>query len=288
MDIRDKPVINHADVVGLNFMRDTQRYYFRRYHMNGLRSHVMEVLDPGDLDREIHGVLVDGVRRFPKARPIKMLRIFRQRFAGMDEVLAENRGLKLIQRYLGRAHLAVSNEFIVEYRPAGHCGDILLCGLQEYVDGVALDPWTHMGTAYTGFLVSQLMELGGAGNLGTVLRRNLEDFVDRLKRLILTARHVPDLAGVRNILVTPQGRVKLVDINNISAIARSGCLLTDDFGYPVCDKSVEALSLIEKNMLGRKIGPADPVYRDFLDPDRMKEVARLDRAFYEKTGRPQH
>ena len=44
-DIRDKPVIGHEDVVQLNFVRSPGSYLFRRHYKNGLRSHVMEVLE---------------------------------------------------------------------------------------------------------------------------------------------------------------------------------------------------------------------------------------------------
>jgi hypothetical protein len=87
--------------------------------------------------------------------------------------------------------------------------------------------------------------------------------------------YVPDLAGNCNILVTCEGHVKLVDINNISYISSDGCILMDDFNYPVCDKSIEALSLIELNLLGQKIEKNDPVYKNSLNPERLREVNRL-------------
>jgi hypothetical protein len=54
----------------------------------------------------------------------------------------------------------------------------------------------------------------------------------------------------------------------------------DDRGYPVCDKSIEALSLLERNLLNRSIDPGEAVYRKFLDPKRMKDVRDLESAFY--------
>jgi hypothetical protein len=102
--------------------------------------------------------------------------------------------------------------------------------------------------------------------------------------MILEASYVPDLAGVRNILATCEGRVKLVDINNISVVEAGECPLIDDFDYPVCDKSIEALSMIEKKILGRRIDPLDPVYRKFLEPDRLREVERLHRKFIANSG----
>jgi hypothetical protein len=54
----------------------------------------------------------------------------------------------------------------------------------------------------------------------------------------------------------------------------------DDKGYPVCDKSVEALSLIETKLLGRPIDGNDMLYRTFLDPGRKRAVAIKEEVFY--------
>ncbi len=93
------------------------------------------------------------------------------------------------------------------------------------------------------------------------------------------ANHIPDLAGIGNILATAEGQVKLVDINNISRVWFDHHIRVDDKGYPVCDKSIEALSLLEKHCIGRVDFKNDPVYQIFLDPQRMREVRSLERAF---------
>jgi hypothetical protein len=286
-DIRDKSCIRHEDVVSLNFIMDTDDYVFRRYHLNGLRSHIMEVLASKEVEKENHGVYVDAILRFPIAKPIKMLRIFRKRFSGVEEILDEIRRFQIVEQYLTSLHLAMSEEFIVDYR-FGKKQDILLCGLQEFVEGECLDPWSLQKTNYLENLSDKLMERTGEGrelsksDLLLRIEKNAESFVTRMKKMIREGCYVPDLAGNCNILVTCEGYVKLVDINNISYISSDGCILMDDFNYPVCDKSIEALSLIELNLLGHKIEKNDPVYKSSLNPERLREVNRLAIQFYHR------
>jgi hypothetical protein len=96
--------------------------------------------------------------------------------------------------------------------------------------------------------------------------------------MITEANIVPDLAGVGNLILTRSCHFKLVDINNISRVFFDSSVRLDDKGYPVCDKSIEALSLIEQKVLHRSIEIDDPVYKNFLDPLRMKDVRALVRA----------
>jgi hypothetical protein len=279
-DIRDKSIIRHEDVIALNFIRDTGNYVFRRHHLNGLRSHIMEVLPVEDVKKETQGVTVNGIQRFPMAKPVKMLRIFRKRFSGFEEILDEIRRFQIVGQYLSSIHLAMSEEFIVDYR-MGWNRDILLCGLQEYVEGECLDPWTVQKNNCLENLAEKLAESPGRrefiakSKLIRRIEKSVESFVIQVKKMIREARCVPDLAGNRNILVTREGHVKLVDINNISYISTDGCVLMDDFNYPVCDKSIEALSLIEQKLLGRRIEKTDPVYISFLNPERLREIDRL-------------
>ena len=51
-DIRDKPNIRSEDITGLNFIRDSGTYLFRKHYRQGLRSHIMEVLDSNDIWKE--------------------------------------------------------------------------------------------------------------------------------------------------------------------------------------------------------------------------------------------
>mgnify|MGYP001817989477 CR=1 FL=1 len=111
-DVREKASLSHHEVVGLNFVRKPGTYVFRRHYKQGLRSHVMEVLQRDDVERERTGVVIEGVRWFPKARPIKMLRIFRAKFNGLDQALEEVKRVKIIEKYLAPDHVASSDEFL--------------------------------------------------------------------------------------------------------------------------------------------------------------------------------
>ena len=82
-----------------------------------------------------------------------------------------------------------------------------------------------------------------------------------------------------NILFTSSATIHLVDINNISRISSKDTIPIDDKGYPACDKSIEALSLLEKGVLGRPIDMQDGVYHFFLNPDRMQRVREIEKKF---------
>ena len=58
-DIRDRPHLNHDDIVGLNFIRNPGFYFYRRHYRAGLRSHIMEVLNPEFLQKEKDFYLLD-------------------------------------------------------------------------------------------------------------------------------------------------------------------------------------------------------------------------------------
>ncbi len=273
VDLRDKPFIEHADVVRLNFIRDSGAYIFRRYFRSGLRSHILEVLDPGEVEKETRGVTIDGITRYPLARPLKMLRIFRARFSSAGEALDEIRRLRVVEQRLAPVHLAMSNEFIVDYRHSlGR--EILLCGFQEFVEGETLDPWSP-----------EPVTTAGAGppasSTPRAAPRRAESFIQGLKKLVLEDRLIPDLAGARNIIVTPSGNIKLVDINNISELSISEAIALDDRGYPVCDKSIEAMWLLERKLLGRIGRSMKEIYDLHLEPGRMRKVADIDRRFHQ-------
>lgn len=279
MDIRDRLTVNQKDVAALNFIRHPGRYVFRRYYLNGLRSHIMAVLDPEAVTIERVGIVEKGLRRYPKARPIKMLRIFRSRFHGLADVLREIERFKIAHKFLKSRHLALSNEFVVEYRVGGR-SEIMLCGLQEYVPGVALDPWTPMRRGYVFELVRRLMEYRSdgprfsAGYLERAIARNGLHFVTAVKKMVQESGYIPDIAGVRNLLVTPEGEIKLVDINNISPTECGADIFIDDKGYPVCDKSMEALFLLEGHFLNCSADGNAPFYKAYLDPKRMRAVSK--------------
>jgi hypothetical protein len=265
-DIRSRRQLDHDDVAALNFVRGACRFVFRRHFRQGLRSHVMEVLARSDLERERRGVVVDGLRRFPDARPLKMLRIFRRRFSGPDEAVEEIRRFQIVEAYLPRDLLALSEEFLVTYR-LGDKNHLLLCGLQEYVGGAVLDPWN----------LPEPGELPNADALVHHARR----FAAGAKQMVLEAGYIPDLAGIGNLFVTPEGRIKLVDINNISRLPEGPGICIDDQGYPACDKSIEALYRIERRLCGAAPDVLDgPPYDRHLTAERSREVKALEERFF--------
>jgi hypothetical protein len=284
-DIRDKPYLTQEDVLGLNFIRSPSAFIFRRHYRAGLRSHIMEVLNPQDLKRERQGVEVGGLRSFPRARPLRMLRLFRTRFKGLRDALEEPRRIRVLETYLAPRFLARSDEFIVGYR-VGDREDPLLCGLQEYVEGEILNPWRYLDGDHLLTLLDR-MQANRESDSGEdpaswirSVRGYAQDLLGRLKRMILEVNYVPDLAGEGNLILTRSGHIRLVDINNISRVSFDTAVPLDDRGYPVCDKSIEALALLEEKLLGRSPGHAPPVYRHFLDPGRMKEVKSLESEFH--------
>ena len=255
----------------------------------GLRSHIMEVLKSADVAEEKNGIIEDGLRWFPKANPLKVLRIFRTRFDNLKDAEEELGRVKIVEKYLGPEYIAKSDEFLVDYALEGRY-ELLLCGLQEYVDGEILDPWGRLDRDYLRSLFRRIDSGGGENGPRAMeawernIRKGAERALGRIREMITQASLVPDLAGVGNLLLTRTGNIKLVDINNISRVSFEPAIPLDDRGYPVCDKSVEALSLLEQKLLGRPIDRSVPIYRTFLDPGRMKEVRAIEREFHVSMG----
>lgn len=285
IDIRDQPSIDQADVMALNFINRAAPVVFRKHYRQGLRSHIMEILDPAAVAVEQTGLMRNGVRWFPKARPRCMFRIFRARLKTLDRALNEIGRVKIIERYLAPDFMATSQECIVAYRGPGGW-DLMLCGFQEYVPGEILDPWTILESDQ---LLTGLYDLLGRDDnadslpqhrwLATVQQRSRR-FVRQIKRMIHEAGHVPDLAGAGNLILTGNGDIRLVDINNISRIDYGESIDLDEKGYPVCDKSIEALALIEEKMADRRIDRREKWYRHFLDPQRWKAVKAKETRFW--------
>jgi hypothetical protein len=48
----------------------------------------------------------------------------------------------------------------------------------------------------------------------------------------------------------------------------------------VCDKSIEALSLMEQKLTGRSLDGGDIIYNTFLDHLRMKDVKKIEKEFH--------
>jgi hypothetical protein len=284
-DPRDKPRLTQEDLLRFNFIRARPGLVFRRHHRSGLRSHIFQVLDPAEVGRERDGVLQHGLRTFPKAKPVRMLRIFRTRFKGLGEAEEELRRVKLIDTFLAPHHIARSDEFLVDLMVGGRVEPIL-CGLQEYVEGEAIDPWSALDSNHLSSLWNRISPSNrlGSGSMTDAwvqtVRDRARDFIGLLKRLIAEAHVVPDLAGSGNLLMTLPGHIKLVDINNISRVSFDSSVPLDDRGYPVCDKSIEALSLMERKLLLKPIHGSERIYSFFLDPARMKRVRELEREFH--------
>jgi len=279
-DIRNQAHLSGKDVKQLNFINDSDQYVFRKFYRSGLRSHIFELLAAGDVDKESLGVMEDGVRIFPRARPIKMFRIFRNRFNSTGEIFQEIQRYKIMLSYLGPEFIALSEEFIADYRDKnGNCRT-LLCGLQEYVDGQILDPWRLSGPENISALFSAMAhELADHIRLQRALK-NIEVFISGVRRLMDETGYIPDLAGVGNLILTPEGGIKLVDINNIVEIKADKYIHLDDKGYPACDVSVQVLSIIEKAILNRDQSKIDPLFKLFLTPDRLAQVKAIEQAFY--------
>ena len=284
-DIREKAHISHEDIIELNFIRNSGVYVFRKYHKQGLRSQIMEMLDPDDVIKQNRGEIIDGILFFPWAMPLKMFRLFRTRFDSLTDVFEEIRKLKIIEKYLPSDSYAKSEEFIVDYMWNGN-RDFILCGLQEYVAGEILNPWETTGinqldNFFSGISVNRpnAPEMT-TDQLVTKFRKKVENFIKSVKKMILEASYVPDFAGLENLLVTPEGDIKLVDINNVSRVSFGPDISLDDKGYPVCDKSIEAISILEQKLLDKPIDKNEALYKIFLDPLRMKEVSNLEEKFH--------
>jgi hypothetical protein len=150
-----------------------------------------------------------------------------------------------------------------------------------------LDPWTHFDNDHLAFLFSSLSHEHHENRVVDTdrwirtVREKAKYFIEKTKEMILRADLVPDLAGIGNLLLTRNGDIKLVDINNVSNVSFENTIQLDDRGYPVCDKSIEALFRLEQEFVGRTNYRGSDIYRIFLDPQRMKEVRAIEDAFHQ-------
>ncbi len=279
-DIRDQAYLTESEVLKLNFINDSSHYIFRKYYRSGLRSHILEILAAEDVLKEIHGEITEGIRMFPRAKPKKMLRILRNRFKNKEAVFQEIKKYQLLLKFLGPAFIAESEEFIVDYTGTGK-SQIVLCGLQEYIEGEILDPWGLGGKNFLLdlFKTSTCPDSQLAARVEKA-RKNIAIFVKKIRQMISDTGYIPDLAGFGNLILTIEGNLKLVDINNIVEIKLNNFIPIDDKGYPSCDVSVEVLSLLEKDILQKNIQIDDPLYQFFLSPERKIKVKALEKQFY--------
>jgi hypothetical protein len=281
-DIRDRAHLSGADVAQLNFINSCGRYVFRKYYRSGLRSHIFEVLLAEDLEMETKGCMIDGIPVFKRAQPVKMFRIFRQRFIDTESIFREIKKYNLLLTWLGSRFIATSQEVIVDYAFQGK-SQILLCGLQEYVNGDILDPWRLFSRDCLDriFLDREDPDI----DTDECIRRihsSIASFVKRIREMITNTGFIPDLAGNGNLIVTPQGDLKLVDINNIVRINVDDIIRIDDKGYPSCDVSMQVLAILQQVVLGRTIAKNDPLYGIFLTEKRRQAVKELERSFYKR------
>lgn len=286
-DIRDKVSISHADVTKLNFIISSPPWVFRKHFRQGLRSHVMEILDPGEVETEQSGTIIEGTRWFPAAIPRHIFRIFRTRLQSLEEAWAEIERVKLVSHYLAPQFMAHSTECIMEYHgPNG--SELMLCGFQEYIKGEIFDPWTildttaYLQTTYASMCKGELTKHLSKDEWGVEAREKGLLFVDKIKTMIIDVGIIPDLAGVGNLIMTAKGELCLVDINNISAVSGDAEIVLDEKDYPVCDKSVEALSLIEEKICGQTIDMNEKLYKLFLNPERKAMVEEKVQKFWKK------
>jgi hypothetical protein len=284
LDILAKRLLSGEEVRQLNFISDSSYLCFRRYYRQGLRSHIFEVLSAEAVHKETKGEVINGVRWFPRAVPRHMLRIMRTRFRTLNHVLEEIKKYALVLKCLGPDLIARSNEFIVEYNGTGK-REIVLCGLQEYVEGAILDPWALFGqTPLETLYRSRFPNAESEKYWLTNAIASIDSFVTRVRTMIEEDGHIPDLAGNGNLILTKTGKIKLVDINNILRLDRYDEILIDDKGYPACDKSIEVLVIIEEKILKKKAVSKDPLYGFFLEQDRIKKVKKIEKQFFANMG----
>jgi hypothetical protein len=283
-DIRDLGTITHEDVLELNFIRKPSPFYFRGHFREGLRSRIIQVLDPDDVRAETRGRIHDNIRHYPLARPLKMLRIFRQPISALKDITDEIVNYQIVQKYLPAAFYAASSEFLVEYQKPDK-REIVLCGLQKYVEGEALDPWNPeiLQSIRAYYRTCAAHDQEGPESFSDrkihILQQHTLAFIKYLKKMARIAHRLPDLAGVGNILFTASATIHLVDINNISKISPGDDIPIDDKGYPACDKSIEALSLLETGVLGHPVDMQEDLYAFFLNPERMQRVKEVEKEF---------
>ena len=282
IDIRDRNILSGEEVLRLNFINATGPYIFRRYYRSGLRSLIFEVLLAEEVEKETQGEIIDSIKIFPRAKPKKMFRILRNRFESKEQILREIRKYNILLSCLGPDLIASSEEFIVDYTIMEK-QQIVLCGLQEYIEGEILDPWRLPGKDHLKDIFTSMPETDMTLNIWfEKVKKNIARFVEKTRQMIITTGYIPDLAGIGNLIVTNDGSFKLVDINNIVRLKLDDTIPIDDKGYPSCDVSVDVLSILERDILQKALPPDDPLYRHFLTPERKNEVRRLEKIFYSK------
>lgn len=277
IDIRDIKHATPEEITDLNFLHLTDQYVLRRHNYQGLRSHVFQILKTDDVRKANEGVIKEGIKKYPQATPLNILRIMRKKFKSLDDVLAEIRKYKLIEKYFDADSYAKSQEIVVDYNHGGK-NKVMLIGIQDYVEGFRLNPWSTI----IGLHIVDFLKISGIKNIDETvsqIRKNVADFVQLLKDFILKTRHIPDLAGIGNIMLKRDGTIVLVDINNISEVSFSDHIYVDDFGYPIVDRSIEAIFCLDKFSMPDEYDRNCFLYQEFLSNRRCKKVDAIEKDF---------
>lgn len=263
MDIRDKERVGHEDVMGLNFISSGCPYIFRLHYNQGLRSHVMEVLKKEEYEKEKEGILENNIRTYPKAEPNNVLRIYRTRVS-LDGAMEDIKKTNEVRKYL-KENIAYSSEFVASYKEDESYGTIL-CGLQDYIKGKAIDPWFCVPESYD-----------------ENFKPELNKFIERIKECAYEKGLIPDLAGKGNLIYSSKG-VVLTDINNINEIDYSPEIYIDNKGFPIIDTSVEALSNLEKAVNGSLSD--EKLYNHFLEAGRKSRALKIRKEWMKEDDMP--
>jgi hypothetical protein len=258
-NIRIKEYPENDDIIKLNFIKSDSPYHFRRHIHYGLRSHIIQVLKKTDVDIENQGIRIDGILNYPRAKPISLLRIYRENFQTYDDFKNESYKINLIEKYLGNENMAKSHEFVVDYNINGK-NEILLCGFQKYIDGDGVDPWS--------LYIDVSSEKG-------------KQFTNKIKKMISEEGYIPDLSGYQNIRKDSEGNLVLVDINNVSKVKFDNKIQIDSTGFPTVDVSIEVLSLLEKKIVG-EIDSTEILYKHFLNEFRKNDVHAIEKEWKNK------
>ena len=148
-----------------------------------------------------------------------------------------------------------------------------------------LDPWQADHPGYAEDLWRRLLaETSGAvdtppAEFYRLLNVQVSRFVRQVRAMMDRDGLIPDLAGVRNLLVTHGPRVLLVDINNIHPVVFDAQVPLDDKGYPVLDRSIDALERLGRVFLGRSMLSVETDYRLFFSRERQSRVRELEARF---------
>ncbi|MCG8619012.1 MAG: hypothetical protein MI802_22545, partial [Desulfobacterales bacterium] len=209
------------------------------------------------------------------------------RFPTKEDIFIEIKRYKTLLNHLGPEFIALSEEFIADYRDGG-VNRLLLCGLQEYVAGEILDPWRLTGPENLTALLSSMPHASDPDSRLSFALSRVETFVKRIRELMTASGRIPDLAGIGNLILTPEGGIKLVDINNIVKIRTNAYIPMDDKGYPACDVSIQVLHILENKILGKDHSESDPLFKHFLQPQRLKQVKSIEREFYRTLNNPKN